>query len=209
MLSYENKVILAPMVRIGTLPMRLLALRFGADIVYSEELMTGKFLRSKRRTVDFVDQTDGTIVFRTCEEEKEKVVLQLGTCSPERALKVAKLVILNTLVENLSIPVTCKIRILDTKEKTLEVVQKLAQTVAVSKEIEKYADILKFKEMTGCIVDNASQVRAQSRGKPRAGWTEDALREAFEEMRQNKHGLNEISRRYGIPARKITKKGQE
>ncbi|CAG9571715.1 unnamed protein product [Danaus chrysippus] len=26
---------------------------------------------------------------------------------------------------------------------------------------------------------------------PRAGWTEDALREAFEEMRQNKHGLNE------------------
>lgn len=49
MLSYENKVILAPMVRIGTLPMRLLALRYGADIVYSEELIDWKFLRSKRR----------------------------------------------------------------------------------------------------------------------------------------------------------------
>lgn len=44
------------------------------------------------KTVDYVDQTDGTIVFRTCEEEKDKVVLQLGTCDAERALKVAKLV---------------------------------------------------------------------------------------------------------------------
>ena len=35
-LSYSNKVILAPMVRAGRLPMRLLALQYGADIVYSE-----------------------------------------------------------------------------------------------------------------------------------------------------------------------------
>ncbi|KAJ0181816.1 hypothetical protein K1T71_002538 [Dendrolimus kikuchii] len=167
MLSYENKIILAPMVRIGTLPMRLLALRYGADIVYTEELIDWKFLRSKRRyndildTVDYVDQTDGTIIFRTCTEEKEKVVLQLGTCDAERAVKVAKLVendvaaidinmgcpkefsikggmgvalmaqpdkaynILKTLVDNLSIPVTCKIRILDTPDETLTVVQKL------------------------------------------------------------------------------------
>lgn len=46
---YRNKIILAPMVRIGTLPMRLLALRYGADIVYTEELIDWKFLRSKRR----------------------------------------------------------------------------------------------------------------------------------------------------------------
>ena len=32
-LTYDNKVILAPMVRIGTLPTRLLALDYGADIV--------------------------------------------------------------------------------------------------------------------------------------------------------------------------------
>lgn len=49
MLSYENKLILAPMVRVGTLPMRLLALRYGADIVYTEELIDFKLLRSKRR----------------------------------------------------------------------------------------------------------------------------------------------------------------
>ena len=35
-LDYTNKVILAPMVRVCTLPMRLLALEYGADIVYCE-----------------------------------------------------------------------------------------------------------------------------------------------------------------------------
>jgi len=35
-LCYEGKVILAPMVRIGTLPTRLLALKYGADIAYAE-----------------------------------------------------------------------------------------------------------------------------------------------------------------------------
>lgn len=35
-LCYRNKLILAPMVRVGTLPMRLLALDYGADIVYCE-----------------------------------------------------------------------------------------------------------------------------------------------------------------------------
>lgn len=35
-IDYRNKLILAPMVRIGTLPTRLLALDYGADLVYSE-----------------------------------------------------------------------------------------------------------------------------------------------------------------------------
>ena len=35
-LSFRNKTALAPMVRCGTLPMRLLALDYGADIVYCE-----------------------------------------------------------------------------------------------------------------------------------------------------------------------------
>ena len=38
-LDYRNKMILAPMVKVGTLPMRLLALDYGADIVYSEEIV--------------------------------------------------------------------------------------------------------------------------------------------------------------------------
>lgn len=46
---YRNKVILAPMVRIGTLPMRLLSLDYGADLVYSEELIDWKLLRCERK----------------------------------------------------------------------------------------------------------------------------------------------------------------
>lgn len=169
-LSYRNKVILAPMVRVGTLPMRLLALEYGADIVYSEELIDLKMVKAHRRvndvleTIDFVDPSDGSIVFRTCEQEKSKVVLQLGTCDAERALQVGKLVendiaaldinmgcpkefsikggmgvallgkpenavkILKTLVDNLKIPVTCKIRILPTVEDTINLVNKFAAT---------------------------------------------------------------------------------
>lgn len=48
-LDYRNKMILAPMVRVGTLPMRLLALDYGAQIVYTEELIDWKLLRSVRR----------------------------------------------------------------------------------------------------------------------------------------------------------------
>ena len=46
---YSNKIILAPMVRMNTLPFRLLALDCGADIVYSEEIVDHKILRSTRQ----------------------------------------------------------------------------------------------------------------------------------------------------------------
>ena len=35
-INYRGKLILAPMVRVGTLPSRLLSLKYGADLVYSE-----------------------------------------------------------------------------------------------------------------------------------------------------------------------------
>ncbi|XP_058442755.1 tRNA-dihydrouridine(20) synthase [NAD(P)+]-like [Malaya genurostris] len=95
-LDYSNKIILAPMVRVGTLPMRLMALSYGADIVYTEEIIDWKLLRAERqindvlKTVDYVDKTDGCIVFRTCDKEKGKVVLQLGTANAERALLVGR-----------------------------------------------------------------------------------------------------------------------
>jgi len=37
------------MVRVGTLPMRLLALEYGADLVYSEEIIDRNFLDSYTR----------------------------------------------------------------------------------------------------------------------------------------------------------------
>lgn len=150
--------------------MRLLALEFGADIVYTEELIDWKMLQCKRKvnpvlgTVDFINEMDGDVVFRTCDKEKNHVVLQLGTASAERALKAAQLVqhdvagidinmgcpkefsikggmgaalaanidnakkILTTLVSELTIPVTCKIRIKRTAEETIEHVKELEAT---------------------------------------------------------------------------------
>ncbi|XP_068058858.1 tRNA-dihydrouridine(20) synthase [NAD(P)+]-like isoform X2 [Anomalospiza imberbis] len=96
-LCFRGKKILAPMVRVGTLPMRLLALDYGADIVYCEELIDIKMLQCKRvinevlETVDFVAPND-RVVFRTCERERERVVFQMGSADAERALAVAKLV---------------------------------------------------------------------------------------------------------------------
>ncbi|XP_070575291.1 tRNA-dihydrouridine(20) synthase [NAD(P)+]-like isoform X3 [Ptychodera flava] len=96
-LNYSNKLILAPMVRIGTLPTRLLALDYGADIVYGEELIDFKMLQCKRvenkilGTVDFV-LSSGQPVFRTCARERDRVVFQMGTADPQRAVQVAKLV---------------------------------------------------------------------------------------------------------------------
>ncbi|XP_043841244.1 tRNA-dihydrouridine(20) synthase [NAD(P)+]-like isoform X2 [Dromiciops gliroides] len=96
-LCYQGKVILAPMVRVGTLPMRLLALDYGADIVYCEELIDIKMLQCKRvvnevlDTIDFVAPNE-RVIFRTCERERNKVVFQMGSADAERALAVARLV---------------------------------------------------------------------------------------------------------------------
>lgn len=48
-MQYCNKLILAPMVRMGTLPTRLLALRYGADLVYGEEIVDYKIVSSDIR----------------------------------------------------------------------------------------------------------------------------------------------------------------
>ncbi|XP_063706339.1 tRNA-dihydrouridine(20) synthase [NAD(P)+]-like [Culicoides brevitarsis] len=94
---YENKVILAPMVRIGTLPTRVLSLRYGADLVYTEELIDFKLLKCIRRqnealnTIDYVETTDGSLVLRICPEEQSRLIVQMGTACAERALKVAKM----------------------------------------------------------------------------------------------------------------------
>lgn len=168
-LSFSNITALAPMVRVGTLPMRLLALDYGADVVYCEELIDIKMAQCQRvvnevlETVDFV-APDDRVMFRTCEKEKDRVVFQMGTADPDRALIVARLVehdvaaidvnmgcpkeystkggmgaallsdpdkieaILRKLVTGVSVPVTCKIRILPSLEETLSLVQRIEKT---------------------------------------------------------------------------------
>uniref|UniRef100_A0AAQ5YRM8 DRBM domain-containing protein n=1 Tax=Amphiprion ocellaris TaxID=80972 RepID=A0AAQ5YRM8_AMPOC len=96
-LSFSDITALAPMVRVGTLPMRLLALDYGADVVYCEELIDIKMVQCQRvvnevlETVDFV-APDDRVMFRTCKREKDRVVFQMGTADPDRALAVARLV---------------------------------------------------------------------------------------------------------------------
>ena len=46
MVKYEG-AILAPMVRIGTLPTRLLCLREGASLVYTEEIIGHRLMNCK------------------------------------------------------------------------------------------------------------------------------------------------------------------
>ena len=59
---FKDKLIMAPMVRSGTLPLRLTALDYGCDTVYSEEIIDRRIIKCKRvvndvlGTIDFVEQ---------------------------------------------------------------------------------------------------------------------------------------------------------
>jgi len=96
--SLYSGAVLAPMVRCGTLPLRVLALRMGANAVWGEEIIDKKLALCQRvvndelSTVDFV-APDGSIVFRTCPAiEKGRLVCQLGTADGESALAAARVV---------------------------------------------------------------------------------------------------------------------
>uniref|UniRef100_A0A5B6YVF9 Putative tRNA-dihydrouridine(20) synthase [NAD(P)+]-like isoform X3 n=1 Tax=Davidia involucrata TaxID=16924 RepID=A0A5B6YVF9_DAVIN len=97
-MEYKNKLVLAPMVRVGTLPFRLLAAAYGADITYGEEIIDHKLIKCERRINDVIGSTDivekGTenVVFRTCNEERSRVVFQIGTSDAVRALTAAQIV---------------------------------------------------------------------------------------------------------------------
>ncbi|VDM51673.1 unnamed protein product [Angiostrongylus costaricensis] len=93
---FANKVIMAPMVRAGRTPLRLLALKYGADLCYTEEIIDQKLLSSTRvvnnilNTVDYALVDD--IVLRIAPGEIGRCVLQIGTNSGTRATQVARMV---------------------------------------------------------------------------------------------------------------------
>ena len=51
-----------------------------------------KLIAEALKTIDYVNPGDGFVIFRTCEEEKGKVILQMGTANVERAVQLAKMV---------------------------------------------------------------------------------------------------------------------
>ncbi|KAK4524066.1 hypothetical protein GAYE_SCF01G1965 [Galdieria yellowstonensis] len=95
--SGREKKILAPMVRVGTLPMRLLALEYGADLVYSEEIIDRNFLdsytRDKYEIKEWISNKTQLSFFSTCDKERDKLIVQLGTSNGNNAYKAAEKVI--------------------------------------------------------------------------------------------------------------------
>ena len=107
--DYRGKVVLAPMVRSGELPTRLLALKYGADLVWGPETIDRALVGASRRvnprngTIEFTrlpsngGRAEGasqeSVIYRIDPvREKGKLIFQLGTGSLEYALPAAKLV---------------------------------------------------------------------------------------------------------------------
>jgi len=92
---FEGKVVLAPMVRAGTLPMRLLALEYGADLVWSPETVDKKIISCERvenyrlGTIDYIIKEKNSLVLRTHPRERSRFIFQLGSADPELAVKAA------------------------------------------------------------------------------------------------------------------------
>ena len=108
--DYRGKVVLAPMVRSGELPSRLLALKYGADLVWGPETVdksmigTTSHINPYTGTLDFT-RLSSNVANRTPDEKREsiiyrlhpgregsKLIFQIGTASPANAVEAAKLV---------------------------------------------------------------------------------------------------------------------
>ncbi|GKZ87881.1 hypothetical protein AnigIFM59636_005797 [Aspergillus niger] len=107
--DYRGKVVLAPMVRSGELPSRLIALKYGADLVWGPETidraMAGAIRRVNPRngTIEFTRMPSNggrtekagqeSVIYRLDPvREKGKLIYQIGTATPEIAVQAAKLV---------------------------------------------------------------------------------------------------------------------
>ncbi|KAI9830772.1 MAG: hypothetical protein M1826_004405 [Phylliscum demangeonii] len=103
--DYRGAVVLAPMVRSGELPTRLLALRYGADLVWGPETVDKAMIGTTRRvnphtsTVEFVrwpsnrERARPSVIFALHPvQEDRRLIFQMGTASPELAVEAAKLV---------------------------------------------------------------------------------------------------------------------
>ena len=108
--DYRGKIVLAPMVRSGELPSRLLALRYGADLAWGPETVdksmigTTKSINPITSTIDFtrfpsnssrtqpVEQKESLIYRIHPTREHKKLIFQIGTSSPTLAVEAAKLV---------------------------------------------------------------------------------------------------------------------
>ncbi|KAF2118274.1 hypothetical protein BDV96DRAFT_488586 [Lophiotrema nucula] len=110
--DYRGKVVLAPMVRSGELPSRLLALKYGADLVWGPETIDRAMIGTARRlnphtsTIEFSrlptskiknptldPHNRESVIYRIHPElEKGRLIYQIGTANPDLAVQAASLV---------------------------------------------------------------------------------------------------------------------
>ena len=110
--DYRGKIVLAPMVRSGECPSRLLALKYGADLVWGPETIdraligTTRIKNSVTQTIDFTrissngsknpalaaDQRESVIFRLHPQREGGRLIYQIGTANPETAVAAAKLI---------------------------------------------------------------------------------------------------------------------
>ncbi|VVU95609.1 Dihydrouridine synthase (Dus) [seawater metagenome] len=92
--EYKNDIILAPMVRMGTLPMRLLSLKYGATMVYSPEYIDKCIIHCQRKISDEniikYYAPSGKEIFSTVKDEP--LAFQLGTSNAGLAVKAIDVV---------------------------------------------------------------------------------------------------------------------
>lgn len=83
----------------GTLPFRALALRYGADTVFTEEVIDRRVLNAVRTENSFLGSVDyveargkkgNAVPFQTCALERDRVVYQIGTSEAANALRAAQ-----------------------------------------------------------------------------------------------------------------------
>ncbi|CAG8158019.1 unnamed protein product [Penicillium olsonii] len=107
--DYRNKIVLAPMVRSGELPSRLLALKYGADLVWGPETIDRAIIGATRKInprtglIEFTRMPsnggrtnaadkESTIYRIDPTREKGKLIYQIGTANPELAVQAARMV---------------------------------------------------------------------------------------------------------------------
>ncbi|KAK2072848.1 hypothetical protein P8C59_007178 [Phyllachora maydis] len=105
--DYRGKVVLAPMVRSGELPVRLLALHYGADLIWGPETVDHSLIGTTRRINPRTKMIEWTRVpsnnAKASADPKESVIyridpareagrliFQLGTSDPARAVEAAR-----------------------------------------------------------------------------------------------------------------------
>ncbi|KAK3393007.1 hypothetical protein B0H63DRAFT_386383 [Podospora didyma] len=108
--DYRGKVVLAPMVRSGELPSRLMALHYGADLVWSPETVDHSMIGTTRKVNPRTGMIEWTrlsnnaskrgesaeaesVIFRVDPvREAGRLIFQIGTSDPARAVTAAKMV---------------------------------------------------------------------------------------------------------------------